>query len=239
MANNFQNLSVKLFADGANLKQIADMATRSYIKGFTTNPSLMRKAGVKNYREFAKEVLLEVKDRPISFEVFSDNRDKMISQGFEIASWGENVNVKIPITNSMGESTTEVIKVLSKEGVSLNITAVMTISQIQNSIDSINKSSNSFISIFAGRIADTGVDPRKIIEEALNIVRQYPHVQLIWASPRELLNVIQANEIGCHVITATTDILEKIDLIGKDLLQYSLETVKMFRDDALASGYQI
>jgi len=239
MLSNVEDLKVKLFADGADLPTMLDMAKKPYIKGLTTNPTLMRKAGISNYREFAKEVLEEIKDKPISFEVFSDNLSEMTSQGIEISSWGSNVNVKVPVTNSQGESTEEVIKHLSDFGVTLNITAILTTEQVTNVVKSINPNSSAFISVFAGRIADTGRDPIPLMRSALEIMKQRPKTELIWASPRELLNVFQANEINCHVITATSDILKKLDLVGKDLSQYSLETVRMFRDDALASGYSI
>jgi transaldolase len=216
-----------------------EMYNKSYIKGLTTNPTLMNKAGVKNYRAFALDVLSVVKDKPISFEVFSDDFDEMIIQAKEIASWGSNVNVKIPITNSKGQETASVIRKLSNSGVIVNVTAVMTITQVAKIIDSINTETSAFISIFAGRIADTGIDPIFTMVESLKIIKSAPNTELIWASPRELLNIIQAEEIGCHVITASSDILKKLDLIGKDLLQYSLETVKMFKDDAMKSGYSI
>ena len=233
------DLKVKLFADGADLPTMLEMARKPHIQGLTTNPTLMRKSGVKDYKQFAKSVLAEIKDKPISFEVFSDDFDEMISQGMEIASWGRNVNVKIPITNSSGKSTETVVKYLSDQGVTLNVTAILTIEQVSAVVESINQDSRAFISVFAGRIADTGRDPLPLMKKSLEIMQVKPNTELIWASPRELLNVIQANVIGCHVITATTDILMKLDLIGKDLSQYSLETVKMFRDDALASGYSI
>ena len=220
-------------------RSMKEMSQKSFIKGLTTNPTLMRKAGIVDYKEFAREVLREITDKPISFEVFSDEIDEMIVQGVEIASWGKNVNVKIPITNSKGESTEKVIRTLSREGIALNVTAILTIEQVQHVLDSIENSSSLFISVFAGRIADTGQDPVPIMKEALRRMQGASGAELIWASPRELLNVIQANDIGCHIITATSDILKKIELIGKDLSQYSLETVKMFRDDAIASGFSI
>lgn len=239
MVSTFKNLKVKLFADGADLATMLDMAKKPYIKGLTTNPTLMRKAGINNYRKFAKDVLSEIKNKPISFEVFSDNFDEMISQGMEIASWGKNVNVKIPVTNSLGESTESVVQYLSNLGVILNITAILTTEQVTKVVKCINSNSKAFISVFAGRIADTGRDPIPLMQEALEIMKEKPNAELVWASPRELLNVIQADDIGCHIITATPDILKKLEIVGKDLSQYSLETVKMFRDDALASGYSI
>jgi transaldolase len=239
MVFSLQDLKVKIFADGADLDTMFAMYEKPYIKGLTTNPTLMRKAGIKNYKAFAKDVLEVVKHKPISFEVFSDDFDKMISQAQEIASWGSNVNVKIPITNTHGKETLMVIKYLSDRGVTLNVTAIMTVAQVQTVVNTINPTANAFISIFAGRIADTGRDPIPIMRDSLNLMQAIPNLELIWASPRELLNVVQADGIGCHVITATTEILNKLDLIGKDLSQYSLETVKMFKQDAESSGYGI
>ncbi len=239
MTKNVNELKIKIFADGAEVETMVEMSKKPFIKGLTTNPTLMRKAGIIDYKEFAKEVLTKIQDKPISFEVFSDNLREMIEQAIEISSWGENVNVKIPITNSKGIETTSVIKELSRMGIALNITAILTAGQVKNVIHALDGNSNAFISVFAGRIADTGRDPIPLMEEALQIMREKPKSELIWASPRELLNVIQADSIGCHIITATSDILKKLDIIGKDLTRYSLETVRMFRDDALASGYSI
>jgi len=218
---------------------MVEMSKKPVIRGLTTNPTLMRKAGINDYKKFAKEVLVEIQDKPISFEVFSDDLNEMIDQATEIASWGKNVNVKIPVTNSKGVETTKVVRELSSQGIALNITAILTTTQVRSVIDSLDDNSIAFISVFAGRIADTGRDPIPLMQEALKIMEVKPKSELIWASPRELLNVIQADAIGCHVITATSDILKKLDIIGKDLSQYSLETVKMFRDDAVASGYSI
>lgn len=234
-----EDLSIKIFADGADLESMFSMYKQPFIQGLTTNPTLMNKAGVKNYKTFALDVLSVVKDKPISFEVFSDNFDEMILQANEIASWGNNVNVKIPVTNTKGVDTTEVIKYLSDSGVKLNVTAVMTTTQVQKIVSVLNSQTPAYISIFAGRIADTGVDPIFIMQESLRIIKSIPKAELIWASPRELLNVIQADKIGCHVITATADIIKKLDLIGKDLALYSLETVEMFKNDATKSGYAI
>ena len=239
MVNDVKNLRVKIFADGADLPTMLEMSNKPFIQGLTTNPTLMRKAGISDYKKFAREVLELIQNKPISFEVFSDDFEEMVEQAMEISSWGDNVNVKIPITNSKGDSTTQVIKELSTRGVSLNITAILTIKQVKNVIEVLDENSKAFISVFAGRIADTGRDPIPLMSEALEIMREKPRSELIWASPRELLNVIQADAIGCHIITATSDILKKLDIIGKDLSQYSLETVKMFRADALASGYSI
>ena len=239
MILSLHDLKIKIFADGADLETMFTMYKKPYITGLTTNPTLMRKAGIANYKAFAKDVLEVVKHKPISFEVFSDDFDEMILQAQEIASWGSNINVKIPITNTRGKETLMVIKHLSERGVTLNVTAIMTVAQVQAVVDVINPTTNAFISIFAGRIADTGRDPIPIMKDALNLMQATPNAALIWASPRELLNVVQADGIGCHVITATTEILNKLDLIGKDLSQYSLETVRMFRQDAESSGYVI
>ena len=239
MILSLHDLKIKIFADGADLETMFTMYKKSYITGLTTNPTLMRKAGIENYKAFAKDVLEVVKHKPISFEVFSDDFDEMILQAQEIASWGSNVNVKIPITNTHGKETLMVIKHLSEIGVALNVTAIMTVAQVQAVVDVINPTTNAFISIFAGRIADTGRDPIPIMRDALKLMQAAPNAELIWASPRELLNMVQADGLGCHIITATTEILDKLDLIGKDLSQYSLETVRMFRQDAESSGYVI
>jgi transaldolase len=239
MVTDVKKLKVKIFADGADLPTMLEMSNKPFIQGLTTNPTLMRKAGISDYKKFAREVLELIQNKPISFEVFSDDFEEMVEQAMEISSWGDNVNVKIPITNSKGDSTTQVIKELSSRGVSLNVTAILTTKQVKKVIEVLDENSKAFISVFAGRIADTGRDPIPLMAEALEIMREKPRSELIWASPRELLNVIQADAIGCHIITATSDILKKLDIIGKDLSQYSLETVKMFRDDALASGYSI
>ena len=239
MPSNINELRVKIFADGADLPTMLDMSKKTFIKGFTTNPTLMRKAGITNYKNFAQDVLSKIQDKPISFEVFSDDFKEMIEQATEIASWGKNVNVKIPITNSQGVETIQVIKELSSRGVALNITAILTTKQVEHVVEALEINTEAFISVFAGRIADTGRDPIPLMQEALQLMKSKPKSELIWASPRELLNVIQADSIGCHVITATSDILKKLVIIGKDLSQYSLETVRMFRDDAVASGYSI
>lgn len=239
MVNIPRSLSVEIFADGAEREEMLEMHKKDFIKGLTTNPTLMRKSGITDYRKFALDILSEIKDKPISFEVFTDDFEEMINHGLEIASWGNNVNVKVPITNSSGQSTSNVIQYLSKEGVPLNVTALLTLSQVKEVMEAASDSSTLFVSVFAGRIADTGRDPIPIMKEALKMIGERVGTKLIWASPRELLNVIQANDIGCHIITATKDILNKLHLIGKDLNQYSLETVRMFRDDSIASGYQI
>jgi transaldolase len=236
---NVTQLKIKLFADGADLAGMKEMYANPMIKGFTTNPTLMRKAGIQDYRAFALQVIAAIPDRPLSFEVFADDFDEIDRQAREIASWGKSVNVKIPVTNTKGEFAGPIIKTLSAAGVSLNVTAVMTLDQVQNITDCLAAHVPSIISVFAGRIADTGIDPVPLMAEAVKIMRVKPKSELIWASPRELLNIFQADAIGCHIITATNDILKKLSLVGKDLDKYSLETVEMFYKDAQAAGYQI
>jgi len=232
-------LKVKLFADGADIAGMKEMATNPLIKGFTTNPTLMRKAGVGDYKSFALEVLKAIPDRPVSFEVFADDFGEMETQALEIASWGKNVNVKIPVTNTKREFSGALIERLSKAGVQLNVTALLTLEQVKQVTERLAPETPAIISVFAGRIADTGRDPMPIMAEAVNVMKAKPKAELIWASPRELLNIFQADAIGCHIITATNDILKKLALVGKDLSQYSLETVEMFHRDASAAGYGI
>lgn len=239
MKPEFSSLKVKLFADGADLASMIDMASKPFISGLTTNPTLMKKAGITNYEKFAKEVLKEIKSKPISFEVFSDELEEMKVQAEKIASWGSNIFVKIPITNTRGEPTTPVIKYLADNGIKVNVTALMTCNQVANIVEALNPRTESFVSIFAGRIADTGRDPIPILRDCLKMLSKNINSELIWASPRELLNVFQANEIGCHIITATNDILNKIPLIGYELDDYSLDTVKMFHSDAAAAGFKV
>jgi transaldolase len=239
MTLSVENLKIKLFADGADLNGMLEMNSKSHIKGLTTNPTLMRKAGITDYKGFAAEVLRQITEKPISFEVFSDDLEEMKRQGLEIAGWGENVYVKIPITNTFGVSTTPVIDFLAKQGVKVNVTALMTVQQVQIVSRVLDPSIPSYVSVFAGRIADTGRNPEPIMAEALEILKTVTKAELIWASPRELFNVFQANTIGCHVITATNDILKKIELVGKNLQDYSLETVQMFYQDALKSGFEL
>jgi transaldolase len=233
------DLKVKLFADGADLDGIRKMAANPLISGFTTNPTLMRKAGIAEYESFAKQLLAEITDRPVALEVFADDFPTMEAQARVIASWGPNVNVKIPVTTTDGSSSVELVQRLSDAGIWVNVTAVMTLEQTRAIAAVLNPVSRSIVSIFAGRIADTGRDPVPLMAEAVKILEDRPHAELIWASPRELLNVFQADAIGCHIITATNDILAKLNLVGKDLERYSLETVSMFRNDALAAGYNI
>jgi transaldolase len=237
--SKLSDLRVKIFADGADFDGIVKMYANPLIKGFTTNPTLMRKAGVADYEAFARKVLAAVPDRPISFEVFADDAAEMIRQGRVIASWGPNVNVKIPVTNTKREFTGPVIRALSEEGVAVNVTAVMTVRQVSDIVDALAPGAAAIVSVFAGRIADTGRDPMPIMAEAVRVLEARPKAELIWASPRELLNVFQADQVGCHIITATNDILAKLALVGKDLDAYSLETVEMFRRDALGAGFAI
>jgi transaldolase len=232
-------LKIKLFADGADLKVIAEMNRNPWIKGFTTNPTLMRKANVTDYKAFSLEALKIVPDKPISFEVFSDDFDEMEAQANEIASWGRNVFVKIPVSNTKREFSGPLIKRLASAGVQLNITAIMTPAQVARVLACLNVKVPSFVSVFAGRIADSGRDPVPLMAECVRLLKANPKAELIWASPRELLNIIQADAIGCHVITATNDVLAKLPNIGKDLDQYSLETVQMFRQDALKAGFHV
>jgi transaldolase len=232
-------LRVKIFADGADIKAIKSLHANPLIKGFTTNPTLMRNAGVGDYERFAHEVLAAVPDRPISFEVFADDFEDMEWQARLIASWGANVYVKIPVTNTKGELSAPLVKRLSASGVQINVTAVFTLDQVGVITDSLSSATPAIISIFAGRIADTGVDPLPIMRESLSIMQSRPKSELIWASPRELLNIYQADEIGCHIITVTPDILKKLALVGKDLAAYSLETVAMFYTDARAANYEL
>jgi transaldolase len=233
------DLKVKLFADGADAKVIAELARDKRIQGFTTNPTLMRKAGITDYRAFALEVLQIVPDRPVSFEVFSDEFDEMERQAYEIASWGKNVYVKIPVTNTRGEFCGSLVRKLSNSGVQVNVTAILTLHQVQRVAACLAPQTASYVSVFAGRIADTGRDPLPIMSQSVRILSTLPKAELIWASPRELYNVIQSDEIGCHIITATSDILKKLSLLGKNLDQYSLETVEMFYHDATAAGFSI
>jgi transaldolase len=233
------DLKIKIFADGADLQGMLEMNAKPFVKGLTTNPTLMRKVGITDYRSFSKEVLKEITVKPISFEVFSDELEEMKRQGLEIASWGENVYVKIPVTTTSGESTASVVEHLASQGVKVNVTALMTEAQVRVMFEVLDPATPSYVSIFAGRIADTGRNPLPIMTKALEILKSNPQCELIWASPRELLNVFQADEIGCHIITATNDILKKVELVGYDLTSYSLDTVKMFRNDAVAAGFNL
>ena len=239
MIPSVERLTVRIFADGADLSGIVRMAANPRIQGFTTNPTLMRKAGISDYAAFAHDVLRVVTDRPISFEVFSDDLAEMEVQALEIASWAPNVNVKIPVTTTTGISTGPLLRRLTKAGVKVNVTALMTVAQVEDVVAHLEGDVPAFVSVFAGRIADTGRDPMPLMTEAVAAVNRRPGTSLIWASPRELLNVFQADAIGCHIITATHDILGKLSGVGKDLTQFSLETVAMFRSDAVAAGFSI
>ena len=232
-------LKVKIFADGAELGGMLEMYAKPYIKGFTTNPTLMHKAGLTDYRGFAHSILKAITDRPISFEVFSDEFHEMERQAREIATWGKNVYVKIPITNTRREPSYELVRRLSHEGVKLNVTALMTQEQVRAVVPLVNGGAPCCISVFAGRIADTGRDPTPLMSDCLKILEGAPEAELIWASPRELLNIFQADEIGCHIITVTNDVLKKLTLVGKDLTEFSLDTVKMFYDDGQKAGFSL
>jgi transaldolase len=232
-------LSVKLFADGADRDGIAKLAANAHIAGFTTNPTLMRKAGIADYEAFAKSVLEIIGSRPISYEVFADDFDEMRRQALKITTWGDNVYVKIPVTNTKAESCAALVRELSAEGVKLNVTALMTDVQVAWVAEALAASPGAYISVFAGRVADTGRDPVPIMKRSLDIMSSNPKLELIWASPRELLNVFQADAAGVHVITATHDILQKLELVDKDLDEYSLDTVKMFHRDAVAAGFAL
>jgi transaldolase len=234
-----RGLKVKIYADGADQTTMLEMYRNPLVSGFTTNPTLMRKSGVTGYRAFAQEVLPLIPDRPISFEVFADDFSEMEQQALEIASWGSNVIVKIPVTNTRGESSDELLQHLMVAGVRVNVTALLTLDQVRRATECLGGGPPCKISVFAGRIADTGRDPVPIMAAAVELLRPHCNLELIWASPRELLNIFQADAIGCHIITATTDILRKLSLVGKDLHEYSLETVKMFYDDAQKAGYSL
>jgi transaldolase len=233
------DLKMKIFADGADLAGMRELYKNPIIKGFTTNPTLMRNAGIKDYRGFAREVIRAIPDRPLSLEVLSDDFAEMERQALEMSGWGKNVYVKIPITNTRGESSRGLIRRLADLGLKVNVTALLTMDQIRVICPSLAGSPSSFVSVFAGRIADTGRDPVPLMADAVELLRSYPNLELIWASPRELLNVFQAERIGCHIITVTYDILRKMDLIGKNLEEYSLDTVRMFYRDAQESQYVV
>ena len=234
-----QDLAIKIFADGADIADITRAAKNPMIKGFTTNPTLMRKAGVTDYKAFAKDVVAAVPDHPVSVEVFADDFDEMERQALEISGWGDNLNVKIPITNTKGESSCPLIGRLAGQGIRLNITALMTARQVEDVVAVMGQAPGGYVSVFAGRIADTGRDPVPVMTEALAAMRQAPNLELIWASPREVFDIVRANDIGCDVITLTYDLLRKTALFGKDLDEFSLETVKMFYDDARQAEYDV
>jgi len=232
-------LKVKLYADGADRDGMLEMYDKPYIQGFTTNPTLMKKAGISDYEAFAHDILQSIPDRPISFEVFADEFEEMERQALKIKTWGENVYVKIPVSNTRKEMSYNLIQRLSEAGVRLNITAMLTLDQVEQVADAVRNGPESIVSVFAGRIADTGLDPVPVMTEALEILQSAPRAELLWASPREVLNIYQADAIGCHIITATNDIIRKLSLAGKDLAQYSLETVQMFYGDAEKAGYSL
>jgi transaldolase len=232
-------LKVKIFADGADKAGMLEMYAKPYIKGMTTNPTLMRKAGITDYKAFAREILEAIPDRPISFEVFSDEFSEMQRQAMEIAAWGDNVYVKIPVTNTKRQPSYDLVRKLAKSKVKLNVTALMTLGQVRDVVAALDPETPSYVSVFAGRIADTGRDPVPLMAAAVELLKHNAKAELIWASPRELLNIFHADAVGCHVITVTNDILKKLHLAGFDLDEYSLDTVKMFYNDAVAAGFAL
>lgn len=234
-----EDLQVKIFADGADKAGMLEMYAKPYVKGLTTNPTLMKKAGITDYRAFCRDILTHIKDKPLSFEVFSDDFSEMERQALEIASWGDNVYVKIPVTNTQRETCYALVKKLGEQKVKMNVTAIMTLTQVRDVVAALNPDVPSYVSVFAGRIADTGLDPLPMMAAAVEMLKVAPEAELIWASPRELLNIMQADEVGCQVITVTHDILKKLALVGYDLNAYSLDTVKMFYNDAVSAGYTL
>jgi len=236
---SLSQLAVKIFADGADKAGILEMYAKPYIRGLTTNPTLMRKAGIADYRAFARDVLAAIVDKPVCFEVFADDFAEMERQALEIAGWADNVYVKIPITNTRRESSAALVKRLADRRVKLNVTAIMTLAQVRETAAALNPATPSYVSVFAGRIADTGLDPQPLMLEAVKMLEVNANAQLVWASTREVLNIFQADAIGCHVITVTRDILSKLALVGYDLTEYSLDTVKMFHDDAQSAGFSL
>jgi transaldolase len=233
------SLKVKIFADGADTSQMLAMYRLPFIKGLTTNPTLMRRAGISNYRAFAREILAQITDKPLSFEVIGDEFTEMEGQALEISSWADNVYVKIPVTNSRGETTHALVRRLASRGVKVNVTAIMTLVQVQGVVSALNPEVASFVSVLAGRIADTGVDPVPLMAAAVQSLKTCAKAELIWASPREVLNIFQADAVGCHIITATRDILDKLPLVGYNLDEYSRDTVRMFYRDAVTAGYSL
>jgi transaldolase len=234
-----EDLKVKIFADGADKAGMLEMYEKPFIKGLTTNPTLMKKAGITDYRAFCKDILTTINDKPLSFEVFSDDFSEMERQALEIASWGDNVYVKIPVTNTKQQTCYDLVKRLASQKVKLNVTALMTLDQVKSVVASLDPNVPSYVSVFAGRVADTGFDPVPMMAESVRILKAAPASELIWASPRELLNIFQADDVGCHVITVTNDILKKLSLVGYDLDEYSLDTVKMFYKDAVDAGFKL
>jgi transaldolase len=234
-----KQLNIKIFADGADLRGMVALYRLPHIRGFTTNPTLMRKAGITDYRAFAGDVLAAIPDRPISFEVLADDFQEMERQARQIAGWGPNVYVKVPVTNTKGDSTHELVGRLSGDGIKVNVTAVLTLEQVERLCTVLRSGTDAYVSVFAGRVADTGVDPVPLMRDAAHLLQNAPNAELIWASPRELLNILQADRAGCHVITVTHDILAKLTLVGRSLQDYSLETVKMLHDDAAQAGFRV
>jgi len=239
MSEKISALTVKIFADGADKSGMLDMYSKPYIKGLTTNPTLMRQAGISDYEAFSRDILSEIRDKPLSLEVLSDDFGEMERQALKIAGWGDNVYVKIPVINTKQESSCPLVKRLSTAGVKVNVTALMTLAQVREVVAALDPSVPSYVSVFAGRIADTGTDPVPLMAAAVEQLRPNRRAELIWASPRELLNIFQADAVGCHVITVTNGILKKLALVGYDLDDYSLDTVKMFCGDAVAAGYEL
>lgn len=239
MKNINYNFKVKIFADGAEKDGMIEMYKDDLIAGLTTNPTLMKKAGITDYKAFSLDILSTIKNKPLSLEVFSDDFADMERQAMEIASWGDNVYVKIPITNTKGESSFDLCKKLSANNVKLNVTAIMTLEQVNHILPALKDGPGAYVSVFAGRIADAGVDPVPVMTDVVNVLKQFDNIELIWASPRELLNIVQADQIGCDIITVTNDILKKLPTLGKDLNEFSLDTVKMFYNDAQSAGYKI
>lgn len=234
-----EDLKVQIFADGADKAGMLEMYAKPFIKGLTTNPTLMKKVGITDYRAFCKDILTHIKDKPLSFEVFSDDFAEMERQAMEIASWGDNVYVKIPVSNTKKETCYTLVKKLTAQRVKVNVTAIMTLTQTRDVINALNPFVPSYVSIFAGRIADTGRDPIPLMAAAVEMLKVAPASELIWASPRELLNIFQADDVGCQVITVTNDLIKKLSLVGYDLNEYSLDTVKMFYNDAVAAGFKL
>jgi transaldolase len=232
-------LRVKIFADSAERTRMLELREKPYVSGFTTNPTLMRRAGIADYREFARDILAAITDKPVCFEVLADEIPQMERQALEIASWAENVYVKIPVTNTQRASSAGLIRRLTDRGVKLNVTAVMTLAQVREVLPALNPAIPSYVSMFAGRIADTGIDPLPLLTQAAEMLNANPSAGLVWASSRELLNILQADSAGCRAITLTADILGKLSLIGRDLTDYSLDTVRMFRDDAVSAGFSL
>ncbi|MDR3491450.1 MAG: transaldolase [Gammaproteobacteria bacterium] len=233
------DLKVKIYADGANKQGMLQMYNKPWVKGFTTNPTLMHLAGINDYQSFAQDIIKVIHDRSISFEVFSDDFEEMYEQALLISSWGPNVYVKIPVMNTKGDHSYKLISDLANKNVKMNVTALMTLDQVYDVTKALANAPSSYISVFAGRIADTGRDPLPIMQQSLEIMKPHPQLELIWASPRELLNIFQADDIGCHIITVTNEILKKLDIVGKDLTEFSLDTVRMFRDDAIKAGFSL